>query len=185
MKNLFILLILVLSTNINAQKVPNLTTTFSDLTEDILLWEINEGDVLLYKYSMFYIKEPNQDIDSIESVFYVKLFFSEDRKKLISAITVIVVDDELYQSDYNITTQDVVLIDGRLSFTGINSDGLNSTIVLLPGKGDLISIYTGIDTDKGTLSIFSLGRDLISKVWYEDVIREASNGDWNYHYDFD
>lgn len=185
MKNLIFLMLL--SININAQEIPNLTTEFSDIPEDILLWEMNEGDVALYKYSRFHLRAPLSEIETMDEVMYVKLFFSEDRRKLYNVITVIAVDDELYQADYTIflDRQDVKMIDGKIEFTGTNSNDLFSTIVLIPGKGDLLTVYVGVNHDEGTYSTYCVGVDLISKVWYEDVIKSAKQEDWNLHYDFD
>lgn len=187
MKNL-IFLLMFLSVTINAQQVPNLTTEFSDIPEDILLWEMNEGDVALYKYSSFAVKESGVDsIQLMDGVMYVKLFFSEDRKKLFNIITVIPIEDELFQADYTIYSekQNVVLEDGVIEFTGTNGNGYHSTIILLPLEGDYISFLFAVERNNVVYSTICLAKHLISKVWYEDVIKDSKQEDWILHYDFD
>jgi hypothetical protein len=187
MKSTLMFFISILSININAQVIPNITTKFSDLTEDILKWEIEEGDIALYKYDQFHLSSPKYDrSELIKSQIYIKLFFSENRKELISAIVVIIHEDQLLQAEYTIYSnkRKGVLDDKWIVFEGENSDGLPSSIAILPEKNSF-TIYVGIEYPEGIYASFSRAEDTISKVWYEDVIRESTQADWNNVYDLD
>lgn len=182
-------MMLILGISINAQEIPNLTTEFSDLTDNIIRWEMEEGDVVLYKYSRYYEMIPGQDEpEETQSPLYVKFFFNEERTQLLSVI-IGFVKDKLYSIEYTIyenqrnLSQDRI-IDGNMVFQGVDQDNQHFTLALI-SELPSISVYIGVDYMDGVYSRYVSAIDNISRASFEDIINKATQQDWDNRYNPD
>ncbi len=186
MKNILFLLMMVLSITLNAQ-APNLFVQFEDLDDEVLLWELTEGDIGLLTYSQYYvISQLNGETHAeelVESQINLKFFWNETNDELYQVHSFITVDDRTMKAVYIINEDNLngTISTKGLSFKGVSEVSNNRCVVLITpnSKTKRNTISIAISDVDGVYIAHLRDEDQIAEVWYEDVINNASQQQWS------